>query len=103
MRIGEGALTRLLRGLVLAPHLPEAQKETLFRRVSVDGGALAVQRVFHGHVGDAHPAVVSGVLAQRQLAVQLHVIHGGETGKLVGDTGRALFERGAVGRRPPFP
>jgi len=50
--------------------LSKSQEEALLGSVSVDGGALAVQRVFHGHVSDAR-ASLSPVLAQGQLAVQL--------------------------------
>ena len=64
-----------LVGLVLAPHLGEADEVALRLGVAVDlvvdGFALRRQRVQQRHVGDAQAAVVGGVFAQGELAVQL--------------------------------
>ena len=51
------------------------------------------------HVGDPHAAVVRGVLAEREAAVELHIVNRGEAGIFVGYAGDAFFELGAVLRR----
>jgi hypothetical protein len=54
------------------------------------------------HPREADAAVVGHVLAERQLAVQLHVVDRRVAAVLLVDAGGALLERLAVGRRPPL-
>ena len=75
MGIGQRKLAGRLLGLVGAPHLRKADEEALRRGVAVylvvDGLAFLRERVEQSQVGDAQAAIVGGVLAQRELAVQV--------------------------------
>src|SRR5438552_15384121 len=108
VRIGLGELPGLGLGDVLAPHVGEAEEEALLRREALDGRALlALERLLQRAEGHAGAAVVRGVLAQGEAAVQVDVavdgvLHAHEPVVLLGDAVRALLERGEVLRRPPF-
>ena len=54
-----------------------------------------------GHQREAQAAVVGGVLAERQPAVDVRVAGDRVAGILIGDAGGALFVGLAVGGRPP--
>ena len=68
-----------LFAVVRAPDLAPAEEEALLGREAVDllSRSAAVDHVEQRHQGDAQAAVVGGVLAERQLAVQLHVVDRG--------------------------
>ena len=78
--IGLHLQPKLLGPGAATPVLPVAQEELLDRRI----GALLGREINpllpgigqEGKVGQAQTAVVGGVLAQGQLAIDLHVIHG---------------------------
>src|SRR6185503_14795384 len=107
MRIGLGELTRLGLHHVLAPHVGEAEEEALLRGEAVDVHArLALQGLLERAERHAGAAVVGGVLAQGEAAVQVDVpvdgiLDGHELVVLLGDAVRALLEGGEVLRRPP--
>ena len=72
MRIGLRPQPRRLFRHVVTPHLGPAEKESLLGAEPIDLRRLfASERIHQRHVGDAQPAVVGGVLAQRELAVQI--------------------------------
>src|SRR5215469_46572 len=93
VRISQHALARLLVGNVLAPNLPVREEEPLLRCISVNRLYWRMRQNFSKrHVSQLQSAVVGGVFAQRQLAVQLDlalvVLHSNEV---------RVFFRGAVG------
>ena len=79
MGIGLRAQTGSFRPDVLAPELSVAQEEALLRRESVHLGLrLAVQRLHEGHKRQMNAAIVGRVFAERELAVEMDVVHGSE-------------------------
>ena len=68
---------------------------------SMAAGSLPASVFVQRHVRDAQAAVVGHVLAQRQLAVQLHLVHRRVGAVLVHHAGGSLLELLAVGVRPP--
>ena len=68
-------LARRLLGLVLAPDLGESEEIALCLGVAVDlvvdGFAFLGQGIQQRHVGDAQTAIIGGVFAQGELAVEL--------------------------------
>ena len=75
MGIGERRLAGRGLGLVLAPDLAEAKKVTLRLGIAIDlvgdGLALGGEGVEQSHPGDAQAAIIGGVFAQGQFAVEL--------------------------------
>src|SRR5450759_3605454 len=101
VRVRHGAGADFLGRRVFAPDLGESQEEALLGGEAIQLLRLALERVLKRHESDAQTAVIGGVFAQRQAAVQLDVVDRGEAGIFVGDAGGALVELGAVGRGPP--
>src|SRR5579859_1418014 len=100
--IDENELAGDAVGLIHAPHLSEANEVALGFSVVVDfvvdGFALCGERVEQGHVGDAEAAIVGGVFAEGEVAVEVErgrVSLGGGSFKSVvfaGDAFGALLE-----------
>ena len=102
MRVGLRQHSLAFWPRVLAPALTVAHEEPLFRRETVDGlSRRGRQRRDVGHQRNPQTAVVGGILAERQLAVHLDVVHRGEVRILVDDAGGPLLEAFGVGGRPP--
>src|SRR5580700_2851216 len=106
MRIGADLHAQIFRALLLAPDSPEAEEKTLLGRESVDALAFFSGLVFRDQAlqrgeSDARAAVVSGVFAQRETAVELQVIDGNEVGILVGHATHALLKLLAILLGPP--
>src|ERR1700722_14140444 len=81
MRIDLSAHAGCFRPDVLAPDLAVAQEKALLRRESLDLGlGLAVQRLHQRHESQVHAAVVGRVFTQRELAVQMHIVHWRKSG-----------------------
>src|ERR1700687_1569024 len=79
MRIGLRSQAQPFFALVLAPDLAKRQEEALFGRKAVDLLLiLAADSIEQGHESDADAAIVGGVFAQCQLAVQVNTGHRGE-------------------------
>ena len=88
----------------LAPLLPPPEEQALFGGESVHRRRRGSGRAGPGQVGhqrEPQPAVVRGVLAERELAVDVRVAGDDVARILIRDAARALFERRAVGRGPP--
>src|SRR5713101_5959412 len=102
VRFGLRELAGRLLGHVLAPHVGEAEEEALLRGEAVDERArLALQRLLQRAERDVRAAVVGGVLAQREMAVQvdvavLGILDAHEAVVLLRDALRALLEGGEV-------
>lgn len=93
----------IFRALILAGPLGKAHKEALLRCQTVHGMELFVSRgVFPRKIGQNLSSQVGHVLAQRELAVNVNVIHHNVLGVLIGNTLRTLFEFLAVILGPPF-
>src|SRR5882724_390783 len=106
MRIYTDQHARELGTALFAPGATEAEEEALLRGVAADGlrrwASVAVgHHLLQRHQGDPRPAVVGGVLAQGEAAIEFEIVHRHETAVLVGDATGALFEFRAVLRRPP--
>ena len=76
MRIRQGTVARRLLAHVLAPHLAKGEEEALRRRVAIDlrrrAGASLANVSIRARVGEAKAAIVGGILAQGEVAVQLY-------------------------------
>src|SRR3954467_2003324 len=100
--IRAGLEPRDLVGLVLAPHLPPADEESLLGREAVRlAEVVGLEALHQRHPSKAQSAIVGNVLAERQPAVHLHVGDGRVSGVLLRDAVDAFFELLSVRRRPP--
>src|SRR5436309_117819 len=91
---------------VFTPYLCESQEESLLGTEAVFGLVGAVFCVLgHGILqrpeSNADSTVISGVLTQRETAIQVNVFHRNERAVLISDTASALFKLGKIGGRPP--
>src|ERR1700680_2334263 len=80
VRVNADPHARELGALLLAPHSPKPQEETLFRSVAVDllslfAGLVIRDHVLEGDQRDARTAIVGGVLAQSEAPIQLEIVH----------------------------
>src|SRR5215470_1308220 len=95
----------MLRSNVFAPDAPKAEKKSLIWSVAVDRLprflVLGYQLV-QSHERDAGTAIIGGVLAQSQLAIQLEVANGGEAAVFISYATCALFEFSGVCCCPPI-
>ena len=98
MRIRLRLQPRCFRAVVRAPGLCKGDEEVLLRLRFHLAAALLAQRL-QGHLQAAN---VGDVLAQRQVSVQLRVVHRGVRVVLLGHAFGALVERVAYVLRPPF-
>ncbi len=88
--------------LVFAPDLCPTHKEALVRSKSIGGLLRSVsQHIKQGHMSNAHAAVVGGVLAQGELAANVHVIDRDEAVVFIDEAGLEVVELLAVFVRPP--
>src|SRR5579863_3265496 len=102
MLIGDGVQPLAFRPLVAAGPLSRANEKPLFGSESIDGLQLLVPGgILPGHPREDGSAQVGRVLAQGQLAVDLHVVDYGVLRILVADTGGALDELLAILLGPP--
>src|SRR5205085_7655440 len=92
---------------LLAPYPAHAEEEALLGSVAVNLFCGLAARILsdgfaQGGQRDAGAAVIGGIFAQRQLAVELEVVYGDEVPVLVGDAAGALLKFLAILRRPPI-
>src|ERR1700733_5611330 len=102
MWIGEGVDAAVLRTLVFAGPLSEADEETLVRSEAVDWLEMLVLRgVLPGDVGDERAAEVGYVFAAGELAVDVDIVDDDVVGKLLTLAVDAVFEVLRVFLGPP--
>src|SRR5271170_4424942 len=107
VRIGLHLQANLCGTDAAAPVLSEGDEEFLNWRIAVrvlrlEVDVLALRVCQEGHVGEAQAAVVGRVLAQRELAVHLNVVHGGEVAVLLHLAIGLLVELLSVIGSPPI-
>src|SRR5260221_7194620 len=103
MWIRDGVRALALRTLVAASPLRHADKEALvwreaFHRFQI----LAFGRIFPRDIRQKSSTQVRDILAQRQLAVDLDIVHDGVLRILIGNTLGAFFEFCRVLLGPPI-
>src|SRR5580704_13513596 len=105
MRIGLHLQAELLRAGAAAPTLPVSEEELLHRSIAVlllcQVNALPLGIGQKRDVSQTQAAIVGGVLAQRQLAVYLHVIDRDEVAVLLHFAVRFLVKVFAILGGPP--
>src|SRR5271166_1366309 len=102
VRIGDGAGAQVLRTIVLAGPLGEADEEALVRSQTVAVGELLVLvGFFPRNVGQNRAAEIGDVFTLGQLRVDVDVVHYNVLAVLVHDTVRVLHELLGVLRGPP--
>src|SRR5271165_4963175 len=106
MGIGAGGDAGRFVGDVLTPDLSIGDEEALGRSVAVDllrhgVASLAGEDAHEGLISDANAAVIGGIFAESELAVQLLSGDGLEAAVLLDLATRAILKSSAVCRGPP--
>src|SRR5690349_3066834 len=104
MRVSLSQQTRAFRRAVLAPDLGKAEEEALFSREAIL--LLCDFRIFRHlltqrHQGNVNSAIVRGVFAQCQAAVEVDILYRNELAVFISNAAGALFELLAVLVGPP--
>jgi len=109
MRIDLGEHAQELRTLIRAVILCITQKKLLLRRKRLlglllgcrDGGRIGCEARHERDEGEAQAAIIGGVLAEGEFAVDFDVVDCGELTVFVGNAAGLLFELFLVLRCPP--
>src|SRR5258708_21647851 len=99
---GDGVRSLAFRTLVAASPLRHADKEALVWSEAFDRfQVLPLRRILPGDIGQKRSTQVRDVFAQRQLTVDLDIVHDGVLRILIGNTLGAYFEFCRVFLGPP--
>src|SRR5205807_607835 len=106
MWINSNQHTREFGRGVLAPSPGKSEKITLIGGVAIDFLIWILlglgHQIMQGHQGDARAAVVRGIFAQGELAIEFQVVNGNEVTVFIGNAFGAFFKFLSVLRCPPI-